>query len=73
MKYRIAAWASAGFLDAAGWALYAFATTPPPITYSDPSMTLVELLAQSCSLVTISISAFRCTGLLSRPRLGHAK
>ena len=42
MKYRIAAWASAGFLVAACWALYAFATTPPPITSADPIMTLVE-------------------------------
>jgi len=42
MKYRIAAWASAGFLVAACWALYAFAITPPPITYADPIMTLVE-------------------------------
>ena len=42
MKYRIAAWASAGFLDAACWALYALATTPPPITSADPIMTFVE-------------------------------
>jgi len=42
MKYRIAAWASAGFLVAACWALYAFATTPPPIISADPIMTLVE-------------------------------
>jgi hypothetical protein len=28
MKTRIAIWASAGFLVAAGWALYAFATAP---------------------------------------------
>ncbi len=27
MKYRIAMWASAGFLIAVGWAVYAFATT----------------------------------------------
>ena len=42
MKYRIAAWASAGFLVAACWAIYASATTPPAITYADPIMTLVE-------------------------------
>ena len=28
MKYRIAMWASAGFLVAAYWAVYAFATMP---------------------------------------------
>lgn len=28
MKYRIAVWASAGFLVAGGWAFYAFATFP---------------------------------------------
>jgi len=28
MRYRIAMWASAGFLVAAGWALYAIATFP---------------------------------------------
>ena len=28
MKYRIALWASVGFLVAGGWALYAFATMP---------------------------------------------
>ena len=28
MKYRIAMWASAGFLVAGCWALYAFATSP---------------------------------------------
>ena len=28
MKYRIAMWASAGFLVAGGWALYALATFP---------------------------------------------
>jgi len=51
MKYRIAAWASTGFLVAAGWALYAFATTPPPITYADPIMTLIEF---TCPIVLAS-------------------
>ena len=32
MKYRIAMWASAGFLVACCWILYAFATAPAPIT-----------------------------------------
>ena len=42
MKYRIAMWASAGFLVAGCWALYAFTTTPPVMTFGDPIMTLVE-------------------------------
>jgi len=42
MKYRIVAWAIAGFAVAGCWALYAFATTPPAITSADPIMTLVE-------------------------------
>jgi len=32
MKYRIAMWASAGFLVAGCWALYVFATAPNQIT-----------------------------------------
>jgi hypothetical protein len=43
MKYRIGMWAIAGFLVAGGWALYARATTPPALTYTDPLMTLVQL------------------------------
>ena len=31
MKYRIAMWASAGFLVAGFWALYAYTTAPIPI------------------------------------------
>jgi len=36
-------WAIAGFLVAGGWAIYAFVTTPPALTYTDPLMTLVQL------------------------------
>jgi hypothetical protein len=43
MKYRIGMWASAGFLVAGCWALYAFAITPPAMTSADPIVTLVEL------------------------------
>jgi hypothetical protein len=43
MKYRIAIWAIAGFLVAAGWAVYAFASTPPAFTSADPITTLVRL------------------------------
>lgn len=42
MRYRIAMWASAGFLVAGFWALYARATTPPALTFADPMMTLVQ-------------------------------
>ena len=40
MKYRIGMWASAGFLVAGCWALYALATTPPALT---SMMTLIRL------------------------------
>ena len=43
MKRRIAIWASAGFLVAGCWALYAFATTPPPMTSANPITILVRL------------------------------
>jgi hypothetical protein len=48
MKYRIAMWASAGLLVAIGWAVYAFASTAPAMTSTDPIMTLVEL---TCPIV----------------------
>ena len=51
MKYRIAIWASAGFLVAGCWALYAFATTPPAMTSADPIVTLVEF---TCPVVFAS-------------------
>ena len=38
MKLRIAIWASAGFLVAGFWALYAY----PVMTSADPIMTLVK-------------------------------
>ena len=52
MKYRIAMWAGAGFLVAASWALYAFATMPPALTSADPIMSLVEL---TCPIVLASM------------------
>jgi hypothetical protein len=51
MKRRIAIWAIAGFLVACCWALYAFATTPPAMTFGDPIMTLVEF---TCPVVAAS-------------------
>jgi hypothetical protein len=52
MKYRIGMWASAGFLVAGFWALYAFATTPPAMSSADPIVTLVEL---TCPVVVVSV------------------
>ena len=52
MKFRIAMWASAGFLIAAGWALYAVASAPPAMTSGDPIVSLVEL---TCPIVFASI------------------
>ena len=51
MKRRIAIWASVGFLVAGCWALYAFATTPPPITSASPIMILVRL---TCPITLLS-------------------
>ena len=51
MKYRIAAWAVLGFGVAAGWALYALATTPPAMTFSDPIIILVRL---TCPIAFLS-------------------
>lgn len=52
MKARIAIWASAGFLVAVGWAIYAFATTAPAMTSTDPIMAFVEL---SCPIVWVGM------------------
>jgi hypothetical protein len=43
MKRRIGIWAIAGFLVAGGWAVYAFASTPPAFTSASPITTLVRL------------------------------
>lgn len=43
MKYRLELWAGGGFLVAACWALYAFATQPPAMTTADPLLTLVQI------------------------------
>jgi hypothetical protein len=48
MKWRIALWAGAGFVIAGLWAIYFFAVQPPPIPYSSPIMTLVEV---TCPIV----------------------
>jgi hypothetical protein len=46
MKHRIAIWASAGFLVAVGWALYAY----PAMTSADPMVSLVEF---TCPIVLV--------------------
>jgi hypothetical protein len=43
MKHRIALWASAGFLVAGSWALYALASRPPALGLGDPLLILVRL------------------------------
>jgi len=60
MKYRIALWASAGFLVAVGWVLYAFASAPPAMTSADPIVSLVEI---TCPVVFASIHFHFALGL----------
>ena len=60
MKYRIAMWASAGFIIASCWALYAFATTPPAMISAEPILTLVQL---TCPVVFASIHFHFALGL----------
>jgi hypothetical protein len=52
MRYRIAMWATAGLLVAVGWAVYAFATTAPAMTSTNPIMALVEL---TCPIVFVGM------------------
>ncbi len=60
MKYRIALWASVGFIVAACWALYALAATPPAMTSADPIMALVEF---TCPVVFASIHSHFALGI----------
>ena len=43
MKYRIAMWASAGFLVAGYWAVYAFAIMPTMLFIEPEIMVLIQL------------------------------
>ncbi len=60
MKYRIVMWASAGFIIASCWALYAFATTPPALTSADPILALVQL---TCPVAFASLHFHFAVGL----------
>ncbi len=53
MKYRIAMWASAGFLVAGGWALYAFATFPLTNERMREAWTLLSV---TCPIAPIAIA-----------------
>ncbi len=86
MKFRIAMWASAGFLVAVGWAIYAFASAPPALTFNDPIMSLVRI---TCPIAFVSsypirmewtflanAATYALVGLIVeslRQRLVHAK
>jgi hypothetical protein len=89
MKYRIAAWAIAGFVVAGCWALYVLATTPPTFTSADPMMALAEI---TCPIAFASLhfhfgvslywslvanaATYALLGLILEPlrqRLVHAK
>jgi hypothetical protein len=82
-------WASAGFLVAGCWAIYAFASKPPAMTSADPFLTLIEF---TCPVVSASLhfhfgvslywsllanaSTYALIGLIGetlRPRLNEAK
>jgi hypothetical protein len=52
MKCKIGLWACGGFLVAACWAIYAFATHPPALTSLDPMLTLVQI---TCPIAFASI------------------
>lgn len=87
MKFRIGMWASAGFLVAAGWAIYAFVSTPPALTFGDPLMTLVRVTCPIAMLgrsypirlewvLLANTATYALVGLLVEPlrqRLAHAK
>ncbi len=89
MKHRIAIWAIVGFVVAGGWAVYAWVSTPPAMTFGDPLMSLVQL---TCPIVFASFhfhfgvslywcllanaAAYALAGLMAeglRKRLHHAR
>ena len=52
MKNRIAMWASAGFLVAGGWAIYAFARTTP-VTSAEPLVYALARFTQPIVLASL--------------------
>jgi len=87
MKYRIAVWASAGFLVAGGWALYALATLPFTNERMREAWTLISL---TCPIALVGMhfpislywtlianaATYALVGLIVetlRHRLNHAK
>jgi hypothetical protein len=86
MKHRIGMWASAGFLVAVFWALYALAAAPPAFTSVDPMVSLVRLTCPIALLSSYPIrlywvllanaATYALVGLIVealRQRLNHAK
>lgn len=53
MRFRIAMWATAGFLVAAGWAFYAAATFPETISRANPLVWNLALLTQPLALASM--------------------
>ena len=53
MKFRIAMWAIAGFLVAAGWAFYAAATFPEVISRANPLVWNLALATQPLALASM--------------------
>jgi len=87
MRYRIAMWASAGFLVAAGWALYAIATFPSTSERMREVWTLVSVTCPIAmagmhypislySTLVANAATYALVGLIVeklRHRLNHAK
>jgi hypothetical protein len=53
MKFRIAIWASLGFLIAIGWALYSLPGNPSPLTPTKPIVWNLALLTQPIALASV--------------------
>lgn len=53
MKFRIAMWAMAGFMVAAGWAFYAAASFPEAISRANPLAWNLALLTQPLALASM--------------------
>ena len=62
MKYRIAAWASAGFLVAGLWAIYGIVSKPPALTSADPILPFVRL---TCPITLASFYPLRLSWVLA--------